>query len=551
MLMVVCAWALAGAVLCGLGVLGCWLLRVKPDPETPLFWLGFAGALGVLQVWQLFHPVDGCAALALAAVGLPALAAHLWRTRSSPGRRERWFAYAVVGAAAVWFSNLALAGDTNPDSGLYYVATVRWLQEHPLPPGLGNLSYLLALNNAYFLYVALLDVGPFHHQAQHLANGLLLLAVLWHSVAGLGLHFRLGSEVRPSHTVAAVLLPPLLYTSRGARLTGPIADMAVLLLGAMLVVQLVRLLEARAPEEPSASRRILTVLASAGVVMKTSLICVAAPVLLAVAHGVLTSEESGRARWKRLAGLGLLGSLWAVPWMVRGIVLSGYPLFPSRVGGVPVSWRLDPALVESVHRYIRAFARRPGVPVDEVLADWSWVWHWAAPLWLFNWEFLIPALIILGGAGTWIALRRRPAPPGCARAAGLLLLGLGLWFLLAPDLRFAGALLWGLAGVVVARGVHTRGPPTRQARLTFALAALLLAAVVFPGPTPMWVHEERLVPLRETQGEWKRTDSGLELRVVNGGRCFDTRCTQFFEPRLRLRKAGDPGSGFELAPEGR
>lgn len=546
--MVLCAWALAGAVLRGLGVLGCWLLRVKLDPETPLFWLGFAGALGVLQVWQLFHPVDGCAALALSAVGLPALATHLWRTRSSPGRRERWFASALVGATALWLSNLALAGDNNPDSGFYYVATVRWLQEHPLPPGLGNLSYLLALNNSYFLYVALLDVGPFHHQAQHLANGLLLLAVLWHAVAGLGLHFRRGFEVRPSHTVAAVLLAPLLYTTRGDRLTGPIADLAVLLFGAMLVVQLVRFLEARTPEEQSASGRILTVLASAGVVMKTSLICVAVPALLAVAHGVLTSDATRAVRWKRLAGVGLLGSLWAVPWMVRGVMLSGYPLFPSRLGGVPVSWRLDPALVETVHRYIRAFARNPDAPVDKVLADWSWVEHWAAPLWLFNWEFLIPVLLVVGGVGTWAALRRRPAPPACARAAGLLLLGLVLWFLLAPDLRFAGALLWGLAGVVVARVVHTEGPPRRQAHLLFAVAALGLAAAVFPGGTPLWLHHERLVPFKETQGELKRTDSGLELQVVNRGSCFNTRCTPFFEPRLRLREEGAPGSGFELAP---
>lgn len=549
MLMVVCAWALAGATFSGLGVLGCRLLRVKPDPGAPLFWVGFAVALGVLQVWQLFLPVDGLTAMVLAAVGLPALAAHLWHSRSAPRRRELWAASLFVGAVSLWLSNLALSGEGNPDSGAYYVSTIRWFQEHPLPPGLGNLSYLLALNHAYFLYVALLDVGPFHHQGQHLANTLLVLAALWHAAAGLLAHFRRG-ELRPSHTVAAVLLVPILHATRGGNLTAPSADPAVLLLGAMLVCQLVRLLEARADEEQAASRRIVTVLASAGVVLKSSLVCVAGPALLAVLYSALTSEGTRATRWKRLAGMGLLGAFWAVPWMLRGIVLSGYPLFPSRVGGVPVSWRLEPALVTQVSRYIRAFARNPDAPVDEVLADWSWVKHWAAPLWLFNWEFLIPVLVLLAGAGAWVYLhlRHRPVPPGCAPAAGLLLLGLGLWFLLAPDPRFAGALLWGLAGVTVARAVHAGGPPERRTRVTFALAALGLAASVFPGPVPMWVNHETLVPLRESQGEVRRTDSGLEVRVSNSG-CFEARCTPYFKPRLRLREEGDPGSGFELAPE--
>lgn len=545
MAMVVCAWALAGATLCGLGVVGHRLARVEPEPGAPLFWTGFAIVLAVLQVWQLFHPVDGCAAIACVGVGVPALAVHLWRGRAWVRRREDWAPSLFLVALALWLSNRALAGNGNPDSGVYFVSAVRWMQEHRLPPGLANLNFTLGLNHAYFLYVALLDTGPFHHQAQHLANGLLLLAVLWNTADGLWRHVRREGEVRPSHTVAAVLLAPLLHQAQSGNLTSPSADFAVFMVGAMLVLLLLRLLEASTPGERWAGRFRLTVLASAGIVLKTSLLCVALPVLLAAGLDALRADGTRAERARRLATVGLLGSLWAVPWMVRGIVTSGYPLYPLPVAGVPVPWRLPRDFVVWCNRYIQAFARNPDAPVDEVLADWRWVRHWAAPLWLFNWEFVIPVLLLLGGVvAEWVP-RRRPAPATLTWAALLLLGGLGLWFLLAPDLRFAGALLWGLAGVAAARGLHGRGSPTGWGRAAVAGASLALTLGALP--EALWLHHERLVPLREPGGALRKTDYGLEVRAAErASECFESLCTAFFDSRLRLRRDGDLDSGFLL-----
>jgi hypothetical protein len=141
---------------------------------------------------------------------------------------------------------------------------------------------------------------------------------------------------------------------------------------------------------------------------------------------------------------------------------------------------------------------------------------------------------------------RRPAPAGWVRAALLLLGGLVLWFLMAPDLRFAGALLWGLGAVVAARALHGEGPPAARVRVAAAGASLALALTALPAP--LWFHSEGLVPLSKPNGQLRKTDSGLEVRVPerSSGECFEALCTRFFDRRLRLRREGDLGSGFVL-----
>ena len=90
----------------------------------------------------------------------------------------------AVGLLAVWLSKLATVGRIHGDSGAYHMPTVHWLVEHAIVPGLGNLYALFALNQSYFLYIGLLDAGPFASRPQVLANGLLLLGLFARAALG-------------------------------------------------------------------------------------------------------------------------------------------------------------------------------------------------------------------------------------------------------------------------------------------------------------------------------------------------------------------------------
>lgn len=65
-----------------------------------------------------------------------------------------------------------------------------------------------------------------------------------------------------------------------------------------------------------------------------------------------------RKAWPRLLPLLLISFLiFAVllaaaiffPWILRGVIISGYPLFPSSALGAPVAWKIPKAAVSHFH----------------------------------------------------------------------------------------------------------------------------------------------------------------------------------------------------------
>src|SRR4029453_3687993 len=85
-----------------------------------------------------------------------------------------------------------------------------------------------------------------------------------------------------------------------------------------------------------------------------------------------------------------------VPWIVRGYVLSGYPLFPATIGGIPVDWKYNPQTAADLREIMMLWYRT--IHVDRgYLPGLRWI-----PEWLFEIAFLrapietvLPALVAL------------------------------------------------------------------------------------------------------------------------------------------------------------
>lgn len=543
------AWTLAAGAFVGWGfALKAVLAPRDRSSEYPLFWLGFGAVVGVLQLTQIFQPVGTTTAIVVGAVGWGLLAVAFWAERQTLRQRIEVCAPVLLlfVPIAVWLSNLSLGPDNHPDSGLYYFSTVRWIQTHPLPPGLGNLSYLLAFNNSYFLYVALLDVGPFFEKAQHLANPLLLLAVLWRCAAGFVCHLRRGTQPAAHATVAAFLLVPIVYHVRSGHLQAPFADRALFFIGIALILEVLRLLEERCEAQATRSRmNVVFAMAVLGFVLKPAFFPQAAAAVSVVAY---VCWQSARAtRFKTLLSAAGVVLFWCIPWLARGVILSGYPLFPSTLLAAPVTWRLDEQVVLGLSRYVKAFARVPGAPVEDVLSDSAWIYRWLSVAWLDNWEFLIPIAIAFTALGVVLYRKAGTGTPAVSLVYWMcpFVLALVLWFSLAPAIRFAGPLLWGVAAcafAAAARSTDGIGSAGRVVTITtttgLAIAALWHAE--------LWLPYEVPVPVRPPKGEMFETRSGLQVRHSNGG-CFDALCSPFKNPDLKLREEGNIAAGFEVA----
>src|SRR5438105_1899315 len=548
---VLAGWAAVGALLYGLGCLVTrWLGPDRDEPVGPLvrFWLGWAAALGILQLWHFALPVDGRVYLVLAPLGALGLFGHRAALLEN-GRRAVTSARGALGPAAVMLvaacaAALALHRPCNPDSCLYHINTIRWFEQHPIVPGLGNVHFRLAFNHSYYLYASLFDVGPLRGHGEHLPNGLLLLGILGPACLLLprivDLRRREPNSSYLTVAVAGVLADFLL----GCNLSSPTADVAVATSDAALILLAIGPVIDGEQLTPFRLRSI-GVIAIAALIAKPTTLIVAGPFLLYAAAEVWRRDR-GRETWGRTVGtLAIAAVALVVPWLVRGAVLSGFPLWPSELVDVGLPWRIRAGLGHRELLYERAFARFRADA--DFTTDYSWVRHWLSLEWRENREFLLPAatLLVAGSVAAVLAFRQRRGL-AMARAALPAAAALVVWWLLAPDPRFAIPLIWFAASLAALFMLElTPWKEEVAGRAARTLLALALVAGAFTGPWRISLSFARSfeAPGPE-QFQVGRLGSGESVHIFRGC-CLDPPCVVFEDPaNIYLRRPGDFSSGF-------
>src|SRR5262249_45449477 len=150
------------------------------------------------------------------------------------------------------------------------------------------------------------------------------------------------------------------------------------------------------------------------------------------------------------------GLLLMVPWMVRGVIMSGYVAYPFPYGRLPVDWRIPHAAVVHMSEVIRGIARQPdGYCAAESLDCWDWLAPWGKRVQASGCLEGPVALLLLALCFALL----NPNRLGWRRLVWVLGLlppvaGIWFWFVTAPDPRFIGPLFFLLAAVAVALTLH-------------------------------------------------------------------------------------------------
>ena len=331
------------------------------------------------------------------------------------------------------------------DSGLYHLPAVQWYRAYPAVPGLGNVHDRLGFNSSYFLYAALLDTPPSPTRCFHLANGLLVAVLMAQLLVGLFSTARDWPRGRQSDLLQALLIFPLVIGARSPFFINSIApNTAIFVLGIVVGVQLLEFLQA-ADDDPQRLRRLCEIvfLSCVGITVKLSFLVFGA-VASATALGVWfarSRKEGGRGLLSTGALSFACAALPLIPWVIHGIILTGYIAFPSTVGAMPVDWRVPRSVALAQQRLIYSWARQPWSNPADVLGNWRWLRPWLRdniprPL------IIGPSLLVLL-SGIWILafwLRDRLLLRGRVWLFFLTpVAGLVFWFVMAPAPDFAGA----------------------------------------------------------------------------------------------------------------
>ncbi|MCY4146589.1 MAG: hypothetical protein OXF90_09015, partial [Chloroflexi bacterium] len=374
--------------------------------------------------------------------------------------------------------------------------------------------------------------------------------------------------IRWSCLFAMLTIPYIVqYTVGRGGITHFLTDTVVDLLGFLTVIYWLDFLQ---DWQPRANHdylllRLAMIVAVGSIVKHTYLVfgltIAAMTALVWLRRGGLTGGKRSVARLA--GGLCLLAAAFALPWMARGVVASGYMAYPVSIGRVELDWTIPAYQIENRQRLLTANTRQRGSDPEDVLGSWAWLAPWLRQLANQFFHVALPAvmstlallLLAVGKLGN-----RSVAKPALGIwSLSPLLIMLVFWFVSFPNPKYARWLFWSFAALsIVLTTLEWRQISLQRRTLgAFAVCAVCLAysayVIVrlgnFPlpaGPADGFYAREQ-PPIRIVE-----TESGLQLNVPGyGGQCWDLPlpCTDTPNRRVYARVPGDLGAGFAYAAE--
>jgi hypothetical protein len=457
---------------------------------------------GLLQIWHLAAPVGAWAFYVTCAGGLIAAGFFGFRrllTLWNLARRSPLGAL-ITALVVLWFVNRSMNSQQYTDHGLYYLNSIRWNAEYPIVPGLANLHNRFGFNNSNFLLHAMLEVPAGRGYSSHVLNG--LIAAMAAPIVIQGVRNVIGGSPAERQLGCFTLtLAMILATSAiDRRISSATPDFPAALMITVAAWRLLALSAIESESRPATLRwnlLVIALLAVTAITMKTMVIffAVFAGIALAWCLYRIHSRHDPSPAWptmRSLAFVAACGAFLFVPWVARGYVLSGYPLFPSTVGGISVDWSYDRNEAEKLRQDIYAYARTYHLNIEQGYGPgWDWVPAWIVQVALLRGpvEVIVPAALAAVCLASLIWLARKSPPehreneqPDIDYITPLLLamayfLAIVAWFVTAPSPRMGSFALWGFAATLlgmVARSIPVPNLSRYRPVILAAAAALLL-----------------------------------------------------------------------------
>ncbi len=142
------------------------------------FWYGLGVCIVFLQIWNLFLPVNVYCWLCLLPVAIYGLTSILKSGRISIGR-PTGVALILLIAILVFLVISSLDNLFIYDSLVYHFYSIKWFNNYPVIPGMGNLFIYLGFNQSYFLFPAFLNSIWGGYKGACAANGLLAVVICY------------------------------------------------------------------------------------------------------------------------------------------------------------------------------------------------------------------------------------------------------------------------------------------------------------------------------------------------------------------------------------
>jgi hypothetical protein len=420
-------------------------------------WLGYGLLLGFLQITHLFSPLSrrfsiGFLFLSSVFLVLIHLVRAAWHGPSLSSLIRAWPRlvplFLIAFGTFIPVFNTCTKPACHYDLGLYYLQEVRWMETFPIVRGLGNLLLNLGFNQSAFLVTSFVDGLLPDRIGLWLIGGFLpWLGLTLSTYALLRLIMARRAQRSPLEIVYAISFPAWIYTLLGNNISSGSPDVAsscllihLFLTFAAFIMTVDRLERARLCGD-------LWLLGAICICVKLNTLGMVGGIWSAAALFLILEKDVSRA-WRTEAVYGaVIAACLLGFWVYRGVLLTGYPLFPSRVISAPVAWQVKASEADQCREDTVYWARIPYGDRKVALEGLSWVRPWIKRVMSLDIQFDWPIGIGLTGSAAllllaWMEKRLRRSLYFLMLLCVPLLFHTVFWISTAPEPRYFGSTLW-------------------------------------------------------------------------------------------------------------
>jgi hypothetical protein len=424
----------------------------------------------------------------------------LWRSETSREAQSGWSKLLPLLFVAFCVFIPVYNACTKPachyDLGLYYLQEIRWIETFPIVRGVGNLILNLGFNQSAFLVTSLLDTLLPERIGLWLVGGLLpWLGLTLSSYAAVRLLTARKVRRTPLEIAYAISMPAWIYTLLGNNISSGSPDVTS---SCLLIHLFLSFAAFMMTTDHLARARLfgdLWILSAICVCFKLNTLGLVLGVCLMAVLFLILERDSCRPERSYLWWSGAIAACLLGFWVYRGVLLSGYPLFPSRIAAVPVAWQIRPSDVDQCREDTIYWARIPYGDRKVALEGFSWVGPWIRRVISQDIQFTWPIGIgLISSAAvlllSWMEKRLRRARYFFLFLCAPLFLHTIFWISTAPEPRYFGSTPWLFAAAPILSFIAAEG----------SLAFLCLVANLYLCAVPM------AALLVETSWQWMMPD---------------------------------------------
>ena len=518
-------------------------------------WLGFAIVLTLIALISFFGPINWINTIGLLIIGTLSFIIQLRQylhqksSTKAPNLLLKPVSALFLLIAVLWLVK-TMESPRNYDSGLYHFNSVRWINEYGLVAGLGNLHDRLAFNQSWFDFIAFLNFYPAFNKGYAVA-GLFLLCI---SVAQLSISYR---KIKLPLLVFSIFLFAILLSLN--QISSPSPDIPTNILQVVISVLILQLLH---EDTTSKDRKELQITTIVALCISLATIKLSGATFAGTALILTIVISRSYLSINRLLIISMFSISLYAPHLARGYLLSGAPLFPSTFATYDkFNWSMDLDAIKNISNWVYCWARNPGSECMTALESWEWLSKWWKKFPSFHFlhllfssfmiviPFILRRFFSLNKNAVLILLSVIPS-----------LIGLIVWFFLAPNPRFLGATTYILLGLSIFFFTTASNFQLKHKLQNFSYLLTIIfvfSIIIFPRSLIRSGSLDSLKsilsggfqPIQNVKIIERRTTSGLSVYTpAIGDQCFDSPlpCTPYFDADLRFEtnESGYPKSYF-------